>query len=230
MKARDVMTRDVVTIDANRGVVDVARLLLDKRISAVPVVDGAGRLIGIVSEGDLLRRVETDTVRRRSGWHALMTSNWSLAAEYVKSHARHAADIMTQTVVSVSEDTPLGDITDLFEERKIKRVPVTRDGKVVGIVSRADLLRALVAATNLERAAVGNDDAIQAELIAELRRQRWARSTGIHIEVKDGVVRFMGTEPPSDAQRTALRIAAERIAGVRTVDDHMTPAEPRPGM
>ncbi len=230
MKAMDVMTRDVVTIEADRPVVEVARLLLDRRISAVPVVDPAGRLLGIVSEGDLLRRVETDTQRRRSGWHALMTSNWNLAAEYVKSHARRAADIMTRDVVSVSENTPLGDITDIFEERKIKRVPVTRDGKIVGIVSRADLLRALVAATRDESAPSGGDDAIQAELIGELRRQRWARSTGVCIEVKDGVVRLSGTVPPTDTERTALRIAAERIAGVRTVEDALAPAVARPGM
>lgn len=224
------MTCDVITIDADRPVVEVARLLLDRRISAVPVVDPTGRLLGIVSEGDLLRRVETDTERRRSGWHALLASNWSLAAEYVKSHAGRAADIMTRDVVSVSETTTLGDITDIFEDRKIKRVPVTRDGKVVGIVSRADLLRALVTATSAEPASPAGDAAIQAALIAELRRQRWARSTGVCIEVQDGVVRLSGTVPPSDAERTALRIAAERIAGVRTVEDAMAPVEPRPGM
>jgi len=230
MQAMDVMTRDVVTIQGDRPVVEVARLLLDRRISAVPVVDPTGRLLGIVSEGDLLRRVETDTERRRSGWHALMASNWHLAAEYVKSHARRAADIMTRDVVTVSERTPLGDITDIFEDRKIKRVPVTRDGQVVGIVSRADLLRALVMATDAESAAPGDDRTIQAALIAELRRQKWARSTGVCIEVKDGVVRLSGTVPPTEAERTALRIAAEQIAGVRTVEDALAPAQARPGM
>jgi len=230
MQAMDVMTRDVVTIDADRPVVEVARLLLERRISAVPVVDPDGRLLGIVSEGDLLRRVETDTQRRRSGWRALRASNWHLAAEYVKSHARRAADIMTRDVVSVSETTSLADITDIIEDRKIKRVPVTRDGILIGIVSRADLLRALVATAGAEPASPGDDAAIKAELIAELQRQRWARSTGVCIEVKDGVVRLSGIVPPSPAERTALRIAAERVAGVRTVEDALAPVEPQPGL
>jgi CBS domain-containing protein len=230
MKAKDVMTRGVVTIDAQRAVGDVARILLDKRISAVPVVDDAGRLIGIVSEGDLLRRVETDTQRRRSGWHALLTSDRNLASEYAKTHARRAADVMTRDVVTVSEDTPLGEIADLFEDHNIKRVPVTRDGVVLGIVSRADLLRALVAAESAAAPAdAGDDAAILTQLTAELRGQKWARSTGAHFEVKNGVVRLWGTVP-SEAERTARRIAAESIPGVRAVEDHMTPAEPRPGM
>jgi CBS domain-containing protein len=148
----------------------------------------------------------------------------------VKSHARRAADIMTRDVVSVSETTSLADITDIIEDRKIKRVPVTRDGRLVGIVSRADLLRALVAAAGVEPASPGDDAAIKAELIAELQRQRWARSTGVCIEVKDGVVRLSGIVPPTPAERTALRIAAERVAGVRTVEDALAPIEPRPGL
>ncbi|MBI3516850.1 MAG: CBS domain-containing protein [Proteobacteria bacterium] len=230
MQAADVMTRDVITVEPNRSVSDVARLLLDKRISAVPVVDAGGKLIGIVSEGDLLRRVETDTVRRRQGWHALMTAGWHLAAEYAKSHARLAADVMSRDVVTVSEDTPLGAIADLFEDHNIKRVPVTRDGRVVGIVSRADLLRALVAAEAPTDGGGDADDAtILARLTAELRGQKWARSAGAHIEVRDGVVHLTGTVL-SDAERTALRIAAERVPGVRRVEDGMAPAAPRVGM
>jgi len=230
MKAADVMTRDVVTIDADRPIRDVARLLLDRRISAVPVVDARGKLIGIVSEGDLLRRVETDTERRRSIWRELLASGADLASEYVKSHGRHAADIMTKNVVAVAEDAPLDEIADLFEDHNIKRVPVVRDGAVLGIVSRADLLRALIDSVDPQPTDARDDAAIRDALTAELRQQRWARSTGVHIEVKDGVVHLSGTVPPSDAQRAALRIAAERIAGVNKVVDTLSHAEPRPGM
>lgn len=228
MKAADVMTRDVLTIYADRPVGEVARLLLDRRISAVPVVDAAGRLLGIVSEGDLLRRVETDTQRRRSGWHALLTTGQHLANEYVKAHARRAADVMTRDVVTVLEDTRLGDIADLFEDHNIKRVPVMRDGAVVGIVSRADLLRALVLAQEHEVAEI-DDATILAQLTEELRRQKWARSTGAEITVNDGIVHLSGNVL-SAAERTALRIAAEGVPGVRAVEDRMTPLEPRPGM
>jgi len=148
MNAADVMTANVVTIQADEHVINVARLLLDRRISAVPVVDADGKLLGIVSEGDLLRRVETDTERKRDGWNGLFASRPSLAAEYAKSHARRAGDVMTRNVVTVAGDVPLSHIADLFEKHNIKRVPVVRDGRVVGIVSRADLLRALVQQAN----------------------------------------------------------------------------------
>jgi CBS domain-containing protein len=230
MKAADVMTRDVVTIDATRSIGEVARLLLDRRISAVPVVDPGGRLAGIVSEGDLLRRVETATERQRPRWNQLFASEAQLAREYVKSHARSAADIMTRKVVSVSEDTPLDAIADLFEDHNIKRVPVLRDGAVIGIVSRADLLRALIDAIDPPPPGARDDAAIREALTAELRQQKWARSTGVHIEVRDGVVQLSGTVPPSEAQRAALRIAAERIAGVDKVVDTLSHADPRPGM
>jgi CBS-domain-containing membrane protein len=216
------MTRDVVTIDTDRPIREIARLLLDRRISAAPVVDARGKLIGIVSEGDLLRRVETDTERRRSIWRRFLASGADLAGEYVKSHGKRAADIMTKNVVAVGEDAPLDEIADLFEDHNIKRVPVVRDGAVLGIVSRADLLRVLVAAPAGAPESELDDGSIRDALTAELRHQKWARSIGVHIEVSDGVVRLSGTVPPSEAQRAALRVAAERITGVRKVEDTLS--------
>ncbi len=231
MKAVDVMTRDVVSIDADRPVRDVAQLLLDRHISAVPVVDPVGRLLGLVSEGDLLRRVEAGTERRRAGWRSLIATGPHLAAEYTKAHGRRASDIMTREVVTATEDASLRDVADLLEQHRIKRVPVVRDHVVVGIVSRADILRALLAAKpeDVRYAPAVDDDVILLRLQAELRNQKWARSRGMQVAVRDGVVELSGSIL-SEAERTALRVAAERIPGVRKVEDKMTPVEAAPGM
>src|SRR5271169_2170487 len=167
MRARDVMVRAVVTTSPDTTVEELARLMINLRISGVPVMDRDGRLVGIVSEGDLLRRVEIGTERHRPRWSEPYSSNSRLAAEYVKSHAKRVADIMTREVFSVDEMATLGEITDLLEAKKIKRVPVVHDGKIVGIVSRADLLKVLTsggAGTEDEE----QDRTIRRLLIAEL--------------------------------------------------------------
>jgi CBS domain-containing protein len=230
MNAADVMTANVLTVPATESVINVARLLIDRHISAVPVVDADGKLLGIVSEGDLLRRVENDTERKRDGWNWLFTTRPSLAAEYAKSHARHAGDVMTRNVVTVTGDVSLSRIADLFEKHNIKRVPVVRDGRVVGIVSRADLLRALVSQAHDDAPAAPVSDAdLTARLTAELSAQKWANGAAAQFEVKNGIVVLKGSVF-SDAQRTALRVAAESIPGVRGVQDD-TVAEPaRQGM
>jgi len=230
MNISDVMTRDVATIDAGWPVRDIAQLLLERHLGAVPVVDDAGQLIGLVSESDLLRRVETGTERRRAGWRALINTGAHLAADYAKAHGRCAGDIMSRTLVTADEDTPLTRVIDLLDSNKIKCVPIVRGGAVVGIISRTDILRTLLGAKpeDLRHGAV-DDAKILAQLQAELRDRKWARSTGVHISVKDGVVELSGSIL-SDAERTALRIAAERIPGVRKVEDRMTPVEARPGM
>jgi CBS domain-containing protein len=232
MDAASVMTRDVVTIDADQDVVSVARLLLQLRISAVPVLDGDGNLIGIVSEGDLLRRREIDTDRRSAGWKGLFADDANLASDYAKSHARRASDIMTRNVVTVPEEMPLAGIADLFERHNIKRVPVVRDNRVVGIVSRADLLRALVAVAELPQARATpsrEDGEVLFDLQRDLGRQQWARSSNVHVTVEDGVVVLFGTVA-SEAERTAIRVAAEAIPGVKAVQDRTTSHPSRAGM
>ena len=142
MLARDVMTRGVLAVRAETPVEEIAALLLSRSISAVPVVDGDDRVVGIVSEGDLMRRTEAETYRRPSWWLELVSDPASLARDYVKTHGRRASDVMTRQVVSVTEDTPVDKIASLLDSRRIKRVPVVREGKLVGVVSRADLLTA----------------------------------------------------------------------------------------
>lgn len=224
MKAADVMTTRVISIGLDATVAEIARLLLDNGISAIPVVDKDGRLAGIVSEGDLMRRAETGTERHRSWWLRAFGDTATLAADYVKSHALRARDVMSAKVVSATPDTPLGEVADLLEKHRIKRVPILRDGRPVGIVSRSNLLQAFAVARPAEPPppAAGDDRKIRERLLADLARQPWwAASIFTNIVVSDGVVHVWGMVQ-SDAERTALRIAAERIPGVRGVEDHRT--------
>ena len=226
MKARDVMVRAVVTTSPDATVEQLARLMINLRISGVPVIDKDGLLVGMVTEGDLLRRVETGTERHRPRWSEPFSSNSRLADEYVKSHAKQVADIMTREVFSVDEMATLSEIADLLEAKKIKRVPVVHDREIVGIVSRADLLKVLAsggAGTEDEE----QDRTIRRLLIAELRDQKWAGTREDHVVVTGGVVHFWGIVGSED-ERRALRSAAENIPGVRGVEDHteFAPAMP----
>jgi CBS domain-containing protein len=224
MRARDVMYRAVATTTPETAVEEVARLMINLRVSGVPVLDKNGQLVGIITEGDLLRRAETGTERRRSPWSEWFSANSRMAAEYIKSHARRVEDVMTREVVSVEELASLAEIAELMETKRIKRVPVVHDGKIVGIVSRADLLQVLASGG----AASANEDSdrlIRDRLLAELRRQEWASPAEANVIVSDGVVHFWGTVG-SEEERRALRIAAENIPGVRGIEDHTT-AGPR---
>lgn len=168
MRARDVMTTDVVTVDLDTSVREIARLLLARRISAVPVVAADGRLAGIVSEGDLVRRPELGTEARPSWWLMLFAGSEDLAQSYRKAHGRRAADVMTHDVVTVAEDAPVSEIARLLEERRFKRVPVIRDGRVVGVVSRADLVRGL-AVQRAPTAVPADDNAIRERCLRSIR-------------------------------------------------------------
>ena len=223
MRAIDVMTSEVISVDENATVTAVARLLAERGISAVPVVDKANQVIGMVSEGDLLHRAETGTERRRSWWLDMMASTNKLAGDYIKSHSGKVKDVMTRKVLSVTEATPVADIALLLETNRIKRVPVVRDGKLVGILSRANLVRAL--AMTIDEAPSGaeaDDGRIRDKLLAELKAQRWAEVSPANITVKDGVVHLWSSYL-SEQEKRALVVAAENIPGVRRVEDHMRP-------
>jgi CBS domain-containing protein len=220
MRAIDVMTSEVISVDENASVAAVAKLLAGRGISGVPVVDSANRVIGMVSEGDLLHRAETGTERRRSWWLEMMASTSELAGEYVKAHGRTVKDVLTRDVISVAETTPISDIALLLETKGIKRVPVVRDGKLVGIVSRANLVQAL--AMTIDAASADDDITIREKLLAELKAQRWAEVSPANIIVKDRVVHLWSSYI-SEQEKQALRVAAENIPGVRRVEDHMRP-------
>ena len=229
MRAMDVMTGEVVTIAPEATVQAAARLMADRGISALPVVDKKERIVGIVSEGDLLHRAETGTERRRAWWLDRLAATDELAGKYIKTHGDRVEDVMTRDVVSVSDTTPLADIAILLETNRIKRVPVLRDGRLVGIVSRANLVRALaMTIDDTPDAAEASDRRIRERLLAELRGQRWAEVAPGNVTVNDGVVHLWSSYL-SDREKRALIVAAESIPGVRRVEDHMRPVgEGRP--
>ena len=223
MRAMDMMTSEVITVGEDAKVQEAAKLMAEHGISAVPVVDRDKRVVGMVSEGDLLHRAETGTERRRSWWLEIMASTNQLAGEYVRSHSGSVKDVMTRDVVSVTKETAVGDIAILLETNRIKRVPVLRDGRLVGIVSRANLVRALAMTINERPSGAEADDrAIQHRLLAELKAQKWAEVSPANIMVKDGIVHLWSSYY-SDQEKRALVVAAENIPGVRRVEDHMRP-------
>ncbi|HVL21056.1 MAG TPA: CBS domain-containing protein [Amaricoccus sp.] len=222
MLAREVMTSPPITVTPDTPVSEVAAILLANRISAVPVLNQAGKLIGIVSEGDLLRRAEAKTERRRSKWLELLLDRNVAAADFVKTHGRAAKDVMTSDVVSVGPDTELAEIASTLERRRIKRVPVVEGGKVLGIVSRANLLQALVARPPDAKpdATLRRDAEIRKELVGRLRSIPGVNMQRVNAVVEDGTVFLWGTVKSSD-QRRALNVAAESIPGVARVEDRL---------
>jgi CBS domain-containing protein len=219
MKARDVMVSPVVTVKPQDTVKKVAELFLNRSISAAPVVDDHGKMIGIISEADLLHRSEICTERQHSRWVRLFVGDHDLAKEFIKSHAMKAADLMTHGVVTAAPETPLHHIAETMEKNAIKRVPIVRNGQLVGIVSRANLVQAIAAkAAGLEIQA--SDSRIREDLLTQLKTLGWLHSSIINPIVTDGVVNLWGLVD-SSVDRTAVRIAAESTKGVRAVNDHM---------
>ena len=220
MNAADVMVTNVITVGPDARVQDVAHIFLTNRISAVPVVGSDGKILGIVSEGDLMRRAEAGTGRRRSWWLALLTGTDALAAEYVKEHSRMVADVMTRHVITAAPETPLGDIADILEKKGIKRVPIVKDGRIVGIVSRANLLQALASLRKQIEGGPPNDMTVREAVLERLKAAPWSRPSLINVIVQDGTVELWGiVESPT--QKKAVRVAAEETPGVRAVNDNL---------
>jgi CBS domain-containing protein len=229
MKASDVMTGRVISIEPTATVAQGVRLMLQHRISGLPVVDNAGRLVGIVTEGDFLRRGETGTQRRRPRWLEFLIGPGKLADEYVRTHGRKIEEIMTLDPVTVREDTPLEDIVQLMEKRRIKRVPVLRGQTLVGVVSRANLLHALASIAAEAKPTAADDQAIRERLLAELNRQAWAPVSLVNVVVRNGVVELWGAIT-DERERRAFIVAAENIPGVKDVQDHLAWVEPTTGL
>ena len=220
MKAREVMTTELHTIGPEASIGQAVQLMLDHRISALPVVRANNELIGIISEGDLIRRIEIGTAPSSASWYGFFSSETALAAAYIKCHGRQVRDVMTLSVVSAGAETPLIEIADLMERNHIKRVPVTRDEILIGVVSRADLLRALLRHREVPQASGPTDQEIQKNVLAELARQPWGFIGAASVVVTDGVVHLWG-EVLGNTERHAARVAAEGVPGVRSVVDHL---------
>jgi CBS domain-containing protein len=228
MIASDVMTRNVISVSPDATVADAVQLMLDRGISGLLVVDADGVLAGVVTEGDLLRRDELGTERRRSWWLRLIASPGRQAADFTRTHGRKVADVMTHDVISVPMDAPLEQIVALMEEHRIKRVPVLDGNKVAGIVSRADLLRALSVVSREHHEAVADDRAIREKILNTLTRETWAPRTTLNVTVVHGVVDLWGTIG-NDQERRAICVIAENAPGVKQVVDHLVFVEPYTG-
>lgn len=220
MKAAEVMTRAVVTVPPTASLADAIRLMLEQRVSGLPVVDDGGYLLGLLTDGDLLRRVETGTERRRSAWLDLLFGPAQSAEDYVRSHGRRVEELVTREVSTVSEDTRLEDILELMEKRRIRRVPVVRDGRLVGMVSRPDLLQLLAKALEPKEHKAPSDAALRKAILAELRRYSWGRTAALSVIVADGIA-YLKVIVSDDRERDAVRVAAENVGGVRGVRDHL---------
>ena len=228
MNAADVMTRNILSVGPASPVVEAIRLMLDNRVSGLPVIDEAGQLVGILTEGDLVRRGETGTERHRPRWLEILMGPGRLASEYVRTHGRKVEEIMTRELLSVAPETPLEDIVELMERHRIKRVPVLEGEKLVGIVSRADFLRALARRLEEQSAVAASDEEIRERILAELAKVSWVPRDGLGITVENGVVDLNGVIL-DEKEREALRVAAENVPGVKAVEDHLVWVEPVSG-
>lgn len=219
MKARDVMVAPVITARPDASIRSAAETFLRHRISAMPVVDENDEVVGIISEGDLLHRVEAGTEKRRPWWLRAFIESDTLADEYVKAHARKVSDVMTRQVVTASPETPLHEVAAILEKHAIKRVPIVRNNRLVGIVSRANLIQAVVSVGPTLDVPL-SDSTIRDKLLAYLRSQNWAHTGLLNVTVSDGVVDLWGIVS-SESERNAVRVAAEETSGVRAVNDHL---------
>lgn len=220
MKAADVMTRQVVTVTPDATIEEAARLMLQHRISGLPVTNSDGVVLGILTEGDLLRRTETGTEKQHARWIAFLVGPGRLAQEYVRAHARKVNEVMTETVFSVAPRTPLSDVVALMEAKHVKRLPVIEEGRVVGILSRANLMAALVGLLSGKPGGTATDAEIRKHILAEIDRQPWGPRGSVEVSVTDGTVALNGAII-DERTRAALRVAAENVPGVRAVDDRL---------
>jgi CBS domain-containing protein len=224
MHARDVMTTDVITVGPETTIGEIAALLLDRRISAVPVIEN-GDIVGIVSEGDLMRRPETDTDTGSSPWLSLLTGPGVAPDRFSKAHGTTAREVMTRNVITVTPDTPLDQVAHVLESKRIKRVPVVENGRLVGILSRANLLHGLVAARvsrDRSESSAQQDRRIRGEVQEVLRKNPWLERDHVNLVVNDSVVHVWGIVR-SEEHRKALYVALRAIPGVKSVEDHLSP-------
>jgi len=229
MKAKDVMTSPVISVEPDESIWQAVRTMLQRHISGLPVIDKQGRLVGIVSEGDFLRRAETGTQRRRARWLEFLIGPGRLADEYTRSHGRKIGDIMTPDPLTVTEETSLDEVVRTMEKRRIKRLPVVRGNVVVGILTRANLVHALAGVARELMPTTASDEAIRTRLLTELAKEAWAPVALIDVMVRNGVVELWGAIT-EERQRAALVAAAENVPGVKAVHEHLNWIDPTSGV
>lgn len=221
MKVQDVMTKDVVSVRPDAPIREVAALMAEKRISGLPVMTGENILVGVVSQSDLLHRAELGTDRRRKWWLGFFADDRRLAREFAQAHGQTVRDVMSRYVITVDEEMELAEAAELLDSHRIKRLPVMRDGKLVGMLTRSDLVRALASARQDDTARSRDDTAIQKQLYERMRSERWLRDSLVSATVQGGVVTLSGFVEAAE-QRTALNVLAQEVVGVGHVDDRLT--------
>ena len=219
MNAGEIMVKDVLSVGPEAPVREIALLMLQRRISGVPVVDAEQRVLGVVSEGDLIRRPEIETDHAPKRWLGMFLSDEERARDFVKSHGRKAREVMTQPAICVAPDTPLAEVVRLMERHRIKRLVIVVGGKLAGLVTRADLLRAMVAHQGVSPAQ-SSDRELRDRIDTMLRDEDWATSAFVNVEVENGVAQLWGTVE-SAAQREAFILAVRGVPGVRDVQAHL---------
>jgi CBS-domain-containing membrane protein len=231
MNVADVMTHPVISVTPQTTIAEAAGLMMEHRISGLPVVDEAGAVVGVVTEGDLLRRIETGTERRHNRWLEFLIAPGRLAEDYSRANARNVGEVMSAEVVAVAPRDSLAEVVRLMERHHIKRLPVIESGRLAGIVSRANLVRALL--HNLAEPPVGkapgSDAEIRERIMAEIGKQPWGPRASVDVRVAAGIVELYGSIT-DERERTALQILAENTAGVKAVRDHLVWVEPMSGM
>jgi CBS-domain-containing membrane protein len=228
MIVAELMSKDVMTVLPETNLADAARMMLAKHVSGLPVVDAHGALVGMVTEGDLLRRSELQTEGAQPSWLKTFLMPSMLAADYVRTHGRHVAEVMSHNPLVVAPSTALSEITDIMRRKHIKRLPVVENGKLVGVIARSDLLGAL-AMKLIETCGKPSDAAITEHIKTELAHERWAPKSGIRVNVVDAVVELDGVVF-SDNERRAVKVIAENAPGVKEVNDHLVYVDPGSGM
>jgi CBS domain-containing protein len=230
MKAGDVMTRPVIWVRPDTTIAEAAELMLQHRISGLPVIAADGAVVGVVTESDLLRRAETGTQRRHAHWLEFLIAPGRLARDYTDANARKVGEAMSTAVVSAAPQDPLEDVVRLMERHRIKRVPIVENGQLVGIVSRANLVRALVRAMAkpVPHGAI-SDEQIRGQILGEIDNQPWGPRASVSVRVKDGAVELHGAIT-DERERAALQVLAESTPGVKSVLDHLVWVEPLSGL
>jgi CBS-domain-containing membrane protein len=219
MRAHQIMTKDVITVAPGTSIEDAAAIMLRNHISGLPVVDGAGELLGIVSESDFLRRSEIGTGRRRSSWLQFIMGPGTAAGDFIRERGRKVQDVMTRAPITVAEDTPLEDLVALMEKNGIKRLPVMNGKTVVGIVTRSNLLQAVASFARDIPDASADDEQIRDRIVGTVTATDWSPIV-FDATVRDGVVHLHGVISTDGARRAAI-VAAENVAGVKEVHDHL---------
>ena len=228
MRAHHIMTRHVITVGPDTTIVEAAGTMLQNHISGLPVVDASGKLVGIASEGDFICRAEIGTQRKHGRWLRFLLGPGSAAGDFVREQGRKVGEVMTQEPFTVTEDTSLEDIVDLMEKNNVKRLPVMRGDRIVGIVSRSNLLQAVAGLAREVPDPTADDDHIRDRIIATIEKNDWM-PFGLNVIVHNGVVHLNGVITEERSRKAAI-VAAETVAGVKEIHDHLCWVEPMSGM